>query len=496
MINNYKNIELQFRDKMKNISKLLLLAFIISVFGAEMNAQSTQKYYTKKFSRVAVSNQLTVSLVNSDSCYIIIDTDDFNPEKFSYSINDGTISFDVSGANNFSLEMEIGSPAFEGIYMEGASDLHSKSLLNGEALHLELSGASSAILELNYNILTAKLSGASDAKIDGKVDSIYVNTSGASDFNSFNTATILASVKASGASDVKINPDSTVIADVTGTSSLRYKKDPAYKSIGENKSVYVGTDQHSVYVSEDEDTIRIMIGGSDTEIIINDNGNPQIKRTKKKRSKFRGNWAGVEFGVNGYLNSSQSLDMPVGYEFMELKYEKSTNFNLNFFQQSFGIFGNKFGIVTGLGLRWNNYRFDNNIVLNADSSSFYGYHDQDKEKSYEKSKLTAWYLTLPILFEFQTNRWHNASSFHLSAGVIGGIRMGSHSKQVYTVNGSGDHKPKVFDDFHLQPFILDATVRIGWGPLNLYATYSVIEMFRNNRGPELYPFSTGLILPF
>jgi hypothetical protein len=80
-------------------------------------------------------------------------------------------------------------------------------------------------------------------------------------------------------------------------------------------------------------------------------------------------------------------------------------------------------------------------------------------------------------------------------GVIGGVRLGSHTKNVYSSNG-GNHKPKSYDDFDLQPFKLDATARIGWGPLNIYANYSLIEMFRNDRSPELYPFTIGLILPF
>ncbi len=496
MNNIYKPQNAIFSFKQASLKRLLLASILISVFSLTISAQQSTKIITKYFTAVDVDNMANVTLVNDDTCYIIIKSKDFNPNKFSYEINDEVISFNVEGIKNYSLDIEIASPYFTEIIMDGAGDLFSKSRLEGEDLHLELSGASNVILDLDYNILTARLQGASDAKVSGFVDSMYINTSGASDFNSYDTKTLFASVKASGASDVKINPDSTVVADISGTSSLRYKNNPTNKLIGQNESVWVGINNHSVYVSEDEDTIRVSVGGGDTEIIISDEDGPKINYKRKNKSRFKGNWAGVELGVNGYLTPSGSIDMPAGYEFMELKYEKSTNFNINFFQQSFGIFGNKFGFVTGLGIRWNNWRFANNIVLAADSSSFYGEHYPGTDRSYEKSKLTAWYLMMPIMFEFQTNRYHNSSSFHIAAGVIGGVRMGSHSKQVYTMNGSGDHKPKVYDDFHLQPFILDATVRIGWGPLNLFATYGITEMFRNNRGPALHPFTVGLILPF
>jgi len=496
MNNIYKTNTISLINRNSFLGRLGAFMLLSALFISNIYAQENAKYSTDYFSSVYVQNMANITLVNADSCYIIVTTKDFNPDKFSYEVKDEVLYFDIKGVKNLSLDLEIASPYFKSIKMDGASDLKSESRIEGGELHLELSGASNVVLDLDYNILTARLSGASDAIISGFADSIYINTSGASDFNSFDAKTLYASVKASGASDVKINPDSTVVADITGTSSLRYKNNPKNKSIGQNESVWVGINDNNVYISNDEDTIRVSVGGGNAEIIISDDDGPKITYKRKERSRFKGNWAGVELGVNGYLTSDGSLDMPAGYEFMELKYEKSTNFNLNFFQQSFGIFGNKFGFVTGLGLRWNNWRFANNIVLSADSSRFYGEHYAGTDRSYEKSKLTAWYLMMPLMFEFQTNRHHNSSSFHLSAGVIGGVRLGSHSKQVYTINGSGAHKPKVYDDFYLQPFILDATVRIGWGPLNLFGTYAITEMFRKDRGPKVHPFTLGLILPF
>ena len=53
-------------------------------------------------------------------------------------------------------------------------------------------------------------------------------------------------------------------------------------------------------------------------------------------------------------------------------------------------------------------------------------------------------------------------------------------------------KAKDFDDFHMQPFKFDATVRIGWGFVNLYATYSINQMFKKDKGPEVYPWTIGI----
>ena len=46
----------------------------------------------------------------------------------------------------------------------------------------------------------------------------------------------------------------------------------------------------------------------------------------------------------------------------------------------------------------------------------------------------------------------------------------------------------------MNPFKFDATVRIGWSFLNLFATYSVNTMFKKNEGPEIYPWTAGITL--
>jgi hypothetical protein len=112
--------------------------------------------------------------------------------------------------------------------------------------------------------------------------------------------------------------------------------------------------------------------------------------------------------------------------------------------------------------------------------------------TYEKSKLVNTYLTLPLMLEVQTNKHSKANSFHLSAGVVGGWRIGTHAKYVY--DDGSRQKDKDRRDFYMNPFKLDAIAKIGWGVLNLYATYSLTPMFQKNKGPELYPFSIGICL--
>ena len=135
---------------------------------------------------------------------------------------------------------------------------------------------------------------------------------------------------------------------------------------------------------------------------MDDDGNVNFKR--KKQTRFDGHWGGFELGVKGYVNKDRQFDMPEGYDFLDLRMEKSVNVKLNFYEQNFNLISNKFGLTTGLGFEWNNYRFDNNVVLSKDGNDLFN-DNFLYARNYSKSKLVVNYLNLPLLLEYQTNRF-------------------------------------------------------------------------------------------
>ncbi|MBI5219942.1 MAG: WG repeat-containing protein [Bacteroidia bacterium] len=204
--------------------------------------------------------------------------------------------------------------------------------------------------------------------------------------------------------------------------------------------------------------------------------------------KFHGNWSGVEMGMNNYLNKNFEMDLPQDGKLLDLNTGQSWQFNINFMHKSFGIYSDRFGLVTGLGIALNNYRFDKQVVFLADSSPIQ--FTLDTVHELKKNKLILTYLTLPILLEYQIP--FDQARIHFAAGVIGSVKIGSRIKQVY----ENDERHVVREDFHISPFKVEATARIGYGPFNLFANYSLIPLFEKNKGPELYPFTVGLGLTF
>jgi hypothetical protein len=217
-----------------------------------------------------------------------------------------------------------------------------------------------------------------------------------------------------------------------------------------------------------------------------DNENEHTRRS----SRFRGHWSGIELGVNNYLASDKSFSMPANIDYMTLHSSKSTNFNINFAQLSLGL-TRHFGFVTGLGLNWNNYRFDgnNNIQKGLDGII----EELDPGLKLEKSKLATLFLTLPLMLEIQIPVDNNR--LHIAAGPIGALKLGSHTKMVF----DDGHTVKSWGDFSLNMLRYGATARVGYGNFQLFGTYYATPLFQTGKGPagnDLYPFEIGVALVF
>ncbi len=341
-------------------------------------------------------------------------------------------------------------------------------------------------------------------ELSGTADYHEITASGASNVNAEELKTQISDAEAGGAAHITLIAARKVNTQKSGAGSISIYGNPEI-NVTDGKAVTEDGSTSNVTVRswDSGDNVNVKVGRVNVQVLdgdstivtvgnrtltVDDDGHVKFRRSRKQ--KFNGHWAGFDMGVNGYVDKNFGFDVPEEYDFLSLKYEKSIDVNVNIYEQNFNLARNKFGMITGIGLRWNNYRFSNNVMLVPDSSTIYGY--RDNTQNWEKSKLVVNYLQIPLLFEYQTNRYMRTNSFHITAGMVAGWGYSTHTKMMYRDNGK--HKPKERDSFHLNPFRFDATVRIGWGIINLYATYSINRMFMDNEGPELYPFAVGLTL--
>jgi hypothetical protein len=387
------------------------------------------------------------------------------------------------------------------------------------------------LLNTKSEIFTLKTSGASDVKLNGSAKEFVVDASGATNLKAAEFEAELVRVKVSGASDVKVFASKEISGSVSGASDVKLFGNPAINNLttsgasdvrtgdnlkinsGSSKILIEGDDVTITGVSNSDvkvtnDTTKIKLGKTYV-LVINDS--LSIKRTPKKR---RNHWAGVDLGINGFVNNQGSFNLNHDIslaqnspkkvtQFMELDYAKSWVFSLNFYEHFFKIYQHRFGLVTGLGLEYNNYELKHNVRLIENGGSYvsntintynenYTWGIVDTNTNYSKNRFKTFYINAPLLFEINTGD-HKNKSFHLSAGAIFGYKFTTRMKYIYKING--DEQTTVDDsDFNTNPFKVSLTARVGVGWLNLFATYAVTPLFESGRGPELYPFSVGVTL--
>lgn len=253
---------------------------------------------------------------------------------------------------------------------------------------------------------------------------------------------------------------------------------------------------------EKKDTTRISLkgteiiiysSGDESKVVIDENG----KSTKQKKptlAKDLNYWRGLEVGINGYFTDNNfGINNDPDNLHMELNYGKSFMMNFNFAEFNANLIGNKFLFTTGLGFRFNRYAFKN-------TTSTLSYNDTqvfpvvDSIKSFDKNYLNASYLSAPLYLTLVPGK-DAKKSFHMSVGAVVNYRIGSRTKQKYMLN---DQKLKDVSrgHYHLNPFLVDASVRFGVGDFTAFANYSLTAMFEKNKGPQFYPFSAGVSLSF
>ncbi|SHF78568.1 Outer membrane protein beta-barrel domain-containing protein [Mariniphaga anaerophila] len=207
--------------------------------------------------------------------------------------------------------------------------------------------------------------------------------------------------------------------------------------------------------------------------------------------KFSGHWAGIDFGFNMLVNPDYT-----GYssEFMENDVFRSNTTYLNIIQQSIGLQKNRntIGLVTGLGLQLKSYRLERNTTIQRldngriEPQTLYFDHNQ-------KSKLSVVSIVVPLLAEFQIPVNHYKNRLFISGGAYGGIRIDSHTKIKYRADGKKE-KLKTPGHYSLQDFSYGLMIRTGYRWINLFATYDLVPLFKEDKGPELTPVTFGITL--
>ncbi|HKK39176.1 MAG TPA: outer membrane beta-barrel protein [Cryomorphaceae bacterium] len=203
-------------------------------------------------------------------------------------------------------------------------------------------------------------------------------------------------------------------------------------------------------------------------------------------------WNGIDIGVNGILNDDYglSLSQDPANGMLEPEYGRSRYIALNTAQIKGRIVKDYVGIVTGLTFQIYNWKFSGSdeLVFAGDSMGL----APTGVRNVSKNKLRASYIGIPVMLEFNTSLDPD-KAFHITAGVVGKVRIGNMYKQKFSLDGN-DNKTSLKGDLGLNRWAADATVRIGYKRLTVFGQVGLLPLFDNDNTQDVYPFAVGLFI--
>ncbi|HWY12846.1 MAG TPA: DUF2807 domain-containing protein [Bacteroidia bacterium] len=478
--------------KTKNIfTALLIVASAISF------AQTTQTREVTAFTRIDASGAPIVIYKTSDSLGITVTGDAGEINNVETRVVDGTLFIKPNGNFKHQCTVRITGNNLNSVSVSGATNFMINNKLTTDSFMLESSGASYFnAVDLNAKKIKANISGASNATIlSGTSDNFTADASGASTLKAYKLISNAVYVTSSGASIAKVFASQKLVANATGASTIKFKGEPKEVSAEGSTSSQIikiaADDSPSKTIGKDSTATTFNWGHK--KIIISDDNHKydSIHNARETNQKFR-HWDGFFMGVTGFVDSKQSFSLSKPYNYMELDYSRSFNWQINLLQENIHLIKNYLNLCTGLGFDFNRYQFANKVKLNADSNFTWGKVDSTGTFSYKKNRLTSYYITVPLLLDINTSS-NPKKSFHLSLGIVGKYLLGARTKQIIVKNGYTTKQIRN-DGYNLNPFQFNAYASVGYGNVTLYAQYGLNEMFQHNKGPELYPFSVGVRL--
>jgi len=478
------------------LSKSKMFGLAVLTCFSILNAEAQQTRTVGDFTGIKAGDSFDIVLTQSDANSLKVDAPENLQAQIKTEVKEGILIISTEGniKTQEDLTISIGIKNLSSLDISGAADVKSDNTFTCDKLDIQSSGAGDIHLDLKAVEIKAKISGAGDVTLKGSTQLVDAVVSGAGNLKASNLEADRAKVKVSGAGDAKVNVKQGIDAEVSGAGSVIYKGNPTDRNVNISGA---GSVRESKSGNGDEtasDTTKLKFNGKNYTIIGDEDterGNEAHNHKDSVRhynSDFK-HWQGIEFGVNGLMDYRNTLDAPLGANFLELDYAKSYQFGLNLLEKDFHIYKNYINIVTGFGFNFNHYAFENNVSIKADTSYIWASADTMK---YRKNKLNVSYIRIPLMIEINTSK-NPDKNFHIAAGAEVAYRIHSVTKQRFDVDDK-HYRVKQRDDFNLEPFTYGLCARVGYNNVTVYANYSLTRLFKKNAGPQVYPVSVGITI--
>ncbi len=192
----------------------------------------TQTRSFSGFTGVDVSSAIHLYVKQDSSFSVKVETDD-NIQSYVLIKQDGN-TLRIMQAENANLDatgkikVYVSAPLINTLDASGACKIIGENVLTAtDEINVDVSGASSAELELKAPEVSGEMTGASDLRLKGQTKDLRIKGSGASHAYCYSLLSETAEVDVAGASSADVFASVKLKAEASGSSHVRYKGNAA-----------------------------------------------------------------------------------------------------------------------------------------------------------------------------------------------------------------------------------------------------------------------------
>jgi hypothetical protein len=192
-------------------------------------------------------------------------------------------------------------------------------------------------------------------------------------------------------------------------------------------------------------------------------------------------FTGVDFGMLSLQN--EKLPITKGQSF---------SIRLNLVEYKKQLIENKFGVFSGISLGYRQIGFQDNFSFFPSGNQTILLSDSI---DYLKNQLRSFAVSVPIMFEINSKNTFE-KNVHFAFGMQAGYNYANSTYQKHKTQEATIIR-KNSENIHVNPYHLEACVRLGYQNLTFFASRSLTPLFIPNKfQTEIFPIVVGLsIIP-
>ncbi|MFD0965024.1 head GIN domain-containing protein [Pseudofulvibacter geojedonensis] len=193
------------------------------------NVQTEERIVNQDFSSIKASNGLDVYITQSTDNLVKVQADENLLEIIKTEVVNGCLEIYTTEKidKSESKKILVNFTDINAIKASSASHVAATNILNTEKLSLQASSAATVKLTAEVTNISCKASSAATIKLNGKTNYIEAKASSASTINAKNMLAENCLTDASSASSINVNCTSSIDAESSSASSIRYSGNPA-----------------------------------------------------------------------------------------------------------------------------------------------------------------------------------------------------------------------------------------------------------------------------